>query len=65
MYMYCSTIMAVPIIDGIDSETFRYTPVYQAGQHFRGIFEWGFLYKESSVPQKVLNTRKYDSEPYK
>jgi len=57
--------MAVPIIDGIDSETFRYSPVYQAGHHFRGIFEWGFLYKESNVPQKVLNTRKYDSEPYK
>ena len=57
--------MAVPIIDGIDSETFRYSPVYGAGQHFRGIFEWGFLYKESSVPEKVLNTRKHDSEPYK
>ena len=57
--------MAVPIIDGIDSETFRYSPVYGAGQHFRGIFEWGFLYKESQVPLKVLNARKYGSEPYK
>jgi len=57
--------MAVPIIDGIDSETFRYSPVYAAGQHFRGIFEWGFLYKESSVPNNVLNARKYNSEPYK
>lgn len=57
--------MAVPIIDGIDSETFRYSPVYGAGQHFRGIFEWGFLYKESSVPRKVLDARKYNSEPYK
>lgn len=57
--------MAVPIIDGIDSETFRYSPVYAHGQHFRGIFEWGFLYKESHVPQKVLKQRKHDSEPYK
>ena len=65
LYVYCSTIMAVPIIDGIDSETFRYSPVYAAGQNFRGIFEWGFLYKESSVPNSVLNTRKYNSEPYK
>jgi len=57
--------MAVPIIDGIDSETFRYSPVYAAGQHYRGIFEWGFLYKESSVPNHVLNAREHNSEPYK
>jgi polypeptide N-acetylgalactosaminyltransferase len=57
--------MAVPIIDGIDWNTFRYSPVYQAGEHYRGIFEWGFLYKESRVPQKVLDMRKHNSEPYK
>ena len=37
--------MTVPIIDGVDHETFEYRTVYQAGQHFRGIFEWGMLYK--------------------
>lgn len=56
--------MTVPTIDGIDWNTFQYTPVYQDGQHYRGIFEWGFLYKESSVPEKVLRSRKYNSEPY-
>jgi polypeptide N-acetylgalactosaminyltransferase len=62
---YDRTIMAVPIIDGIDWNSFRYSPVYMAGEHHRGIFEWGFLYKESRVPQRVLSQRKHDSEPYK
>ena len=39
--------MTVPIIDGIDHETFEYRSVYQDHQHFRGIFEWGMLYKVS------------------
>ena len=39
------TTMTVPIIDGIDHETFEYHSVYQDHQHFRGIFEWGMLYK--------------------
>ena len=39
--------MTVPIIDGIDHETFEYRSVYQGHQHFRGIFEWGMLYKVS------------------
>lgn len=58
------TIMAVPTIDGIDWDNFRYHPVYGA-QHHRGIFEWGFLYKESVVPERELNRRKHNSEPYK
>ena len=29
-----------------------------------GIFEWGLLYKESEVPQKVLDSRRHKSEPY-
>jgi len=38
--------------------------VYGRGEHFRGIFEWGFLYKESRVPDQVLRLREHDSEPY-
>ena len=56
--------MAVPIVDGVDWDTFRYKPVYQDHKHFRGIFEWGFLYKESQVPQKELSKREHNSEPY-
>lgn len=56
--------MAVPIIDGIDLNTFRISPTYAANEHFRGIFEWGFLYKESLVPAKELDKRQHPSEPY-
>jgi hypothetical protein len=58
------TIMAVPTIDSIAWDTFRYRPVYTPGSLFRGIFEWGFLYKESSVPLTELNKRQHKSEPY-
>ncbi|KAF7279102.1 hypothetical protein GWI33_007615 [Rhynchophorus ferrugineus] len=57
--------MTVPIIDGIDHKTFEYRPVYGEDRHFRGIFEWGMLYKENEVPQRELRKRKYNSEPYK
>ncbi|XP_063927708.1 N-acetylgalactosaminyltransferase 7 [Zophobas morio] len=59
------TIMTVPVIDGIDHKTFEYRPVYGEDRHFRGIFEWGMLYKENEVPQRELNTRAHNSEPYK
>ena len=57
--------MTVPIIDGIDHKTFEYRPVYQDGHHYRGIFEWGMLYKENEVPSKEARSRKHNSEPYK
>lgn len=56
--------MAVPTIDSIDWNDFHVSPVYQKNTFFRGIFEWGFLYKESRVPSSVLATRKHNSEPY-
>jgi polypeptide N-acetylgalactosaminyltransferase len=62
---FCRTILAIPIIDGIDWDNFRYNPVYQGRDLFRGIFEWGFLYKESKVPEKALAERNHASEPYK
>ena len=30
------TTMTVPIIDGVDHDTFEYRPVYQGQTHFRG-----------------------------
>ncbi|XP_026463507.1 N-acetylgalactosaminyltransferase 7-like, partial [Ctenocephalides felis] len=60
-----STIMTVPVIDGIDHKTFEYRPVYGDGHHFRGIFEWGMLYKENEVPYRETKTRAHNSEPYK
>lgn len=61
---YDRTIMAVPIIESINWDDFSYSSVYSIN-HYRGIFEWGFLYKESSVPEKELNRRKHQSEPYR
>ena len=57
--------MAVPIVDGIDHNTMAYNPVYGADTNLRGIFEWGFFYKEKLVPQRELNKRKHKSEPYR
>lgn len=53
----------MPIVDGIDWNTMEYAPVYGKVLH-RGIFEWGFFYKETAVPEKELRKRKYNSEPY-
>lgn len=58
------TVMTVPIIDGIDHKTFEYRPVYGENRHYRGIFEWGMLYKENEVPERELSTREHNSEPY-
>lgn len=62
---YYRTTLAIPVIDGIDWNNFRYNPVYQGKELFRGIFEWGFLYKESKVPDRELVLREHNSEPYK
>lgn len=62
---YDRTTMTVPVIDGVDHKSFEYRPVYGDDRHFRGIFEWGMLYKENEVPLRELNKRKHNSEPYK
>lgn len=60
-----SQVMTVPVIDGIDHKSFEYRPVYADGHHYRGIFEWGMLYKENELPQREAKTRTHNSEPYK
>ncbi|XP_064484396.1 N-acetylgalactosaminyltransferase 7-like [Ornithodoros turicata] len=62
---YNRTTMTVPVIDGIDKDTFEYRPVYHGGTLFRGIFEWGMLYKEIEIPSSEVTRRKHESEPYK
>ncbi|KAB7494985.1 N-acetylgalactosaminyltransferase 7 [Armadillidium nasatum] len=59
------TIMTVPVIDGIDHDTFEYRPVYGPGSNFRGIFEWGMLYKETELPPEMERVRPHRSAPYK
>ncbi|KAK7069252.1 N-acetylgalactosaminyltransferase 7 [Halocaridina rubra] len=57
--------MTVPVIDGIDHDSFEYRPVYGAASNFRGIFEWGMLYKETELPPEIERQREHKSEPYK
>ena len=58
--------MTVPVIDGIDMNTWEYRRVYgEANRHFRGIFEWGLLYKETSLPDRERKHRQQDSEPFR
>lgn len=57
--------MTVPVIDGVDHKTFEYRPVYQEGHLYRGIFEWGMLYKENELPRREAKTRAHDSMPYR
>jgi polypeptide N-acetylgalactosaminyltransferase len=39
--------------------------VYFSGIRFRGIWEWGFLYKETEIPEAESKKMKYVTEPYK
>lgn len=58
------TVMTVPVIDGIDVNDFSIRAQYQ-GSLFRGIFEWGLLYKESELPPSEAKSREHQSEPYR
>lgn len=58
------TTMTVPLIDGIESTTFEIKSVHE-DHHFRGIFEWGMLYKEADLPAREIHSRAHQSEPYK
>uniref|UniRef100_A0A915CCR0 Polypeptide N-acetylgalactosaminyltransferase n=2 Tax=Parascaris univalens TaxID=6257 RepID=A0A915CCR0_PARUN len=59
-------VMTVPVIDGIDMHTWSYRRVYgSADRHFRGIFEWGLLYKETEITKEEARRRKYNSEPFR
>lgn len=55
--------LAVPIVDGIDWNTLEHQNIYGSTLN-RGIFEWGFLYKESQVPREESRRHKMSSEPY-
>nr|CDJ83108.1 Glycosyl transferase and Ricin B lectin domain containing protein [Haemonchus contortus] len=59
-------VMTVPVIDGIDSNTWEYRSVYgQADRHFSGIFEWGLLYKETAISAAEKNSRPHNSMPFR
>lgn len=33
--------------------------------YFRGIFEWGLLYKETEITEEEIARRKFKSEPFR
>ncbi|KAL3985756.1 Glycosyl transferase 2 family protein [Acanthocheilonema viteae] len=63
---YNRKVMTVPVIDGIDKDDWSYRIVYSSvDRHYRGIFEWGLLYKETEIPAQELTRRKHKSEPFR
>jgi len=58
------TTLSVPVIDGINWDDFSIKPVYAKGSHSRGLFEWGMLYKEGTLPAKEAAKSSHHSEPY-
>ncbi|MCP9264679.1 N-acetylgalactosaminyltransferase 7 [Dirofilaria immitis] len=59
-------VMTVPVIDGIDKDDWSYRIVYNSvDRHYRGIFEWGLLYKETEISAQELIRRKHNSEPFR
>ena len=54
--------VAVPIVDSINWDTLEHRNVYSGS--YRGIFEWGFLYKETPVPDKEFQRHSRPTEPY-
>ncbi|CAF1246323.1 unnamed protein product [Rotaria magnacalcarata] len=55
--------LAVPIVDGLEWNTLEHKNIY-GSTNYRGIWEWGFLYKETQIPDQEAKKRKYPSEPY-
>ncbi|CAB3398994.1 unnamed protein product [Caenorhabditis bovis] len=63
---YNRKVMTVPVIDGIDSNTWEYRSVYGSpNAHHSGIFEWGLLYKETQITERETANRKHNSQPFR
>uniref|UniRef100_A0A915K183 Polypeptide N-acetylgalactosaminyltransferase n=1 Tax=Romanomermis culicivorax TaxID=13658 RepID=A0A915K183_ROMCU len=62
-----SRTVTVPVIDSIDMNTWAYHPQYGGRTDilYRGIFEWGLLYKETELPEEEMKDRKYNSAPFR
>ncbi len=61
--MNVNELLNVLVKDGIDWDTLEHTDTYGVTLN-RGIFEWGFLYKETEVPEAELARHTHHSEPY-
>ncbi len=58
--------LVVPIVDKINWNTLEHSQVYPEKSRYKGIFEWGFLYKEMQLPPfyQGNNDQERFSKPY-
>ncbi len=54
----------VPFVDSLDWSSLEHRTVYQKGKLYKGIFEWGFLYKEQQLTSNDMNSLNYSTQPY-
>jgi polypeptide N-acetylgalactosaminyltransferase len=56
--------LAVPIVDSINWNTLEHREVYASKKRYKGIFEWGFLYKEMAVSEQDFEKLEHGTSPY-
>ncbi|KAI3380103.1 hypothetical protein SNEBB_010675 [Seison nebaliae] len=55
-------VLAIPIVDSINYNDFAYHPYYAS--HNVGIWEWGFLYKETELSKEKIEKLSQHTAPY-
>ncbi|KAI3389353.1 hypothetical protein SNEBB_010709 [Seison nebaliae] len=56
--------LAIPIVDGIEWNTFKHNVIYSSSSRFTGIWEWGFFYKETQATSRETSKHTRMTEPY-
>lgn len=52
-------------MDVIGFETFEYSALFSSGNRRVGIFDWGFLYKEMTIPRREADMHTSRTESYR
>ncbi|VDP00344.1 unnamed protein product [Soboliphyme baturini] len=67
LQQYSRRTVTVPVIDSIDMNNWEYAQQrgYGSKPLYRGIFEWGLLYKEAEIPKQEEVLREHQSEPFR
>ena len=56
--------MAVPLVDSIRWSNYQHRSLYPPNRRYIGIFEWGFLYKETYKVDEYETSLKFFTRPY-
>ncbi len=51
-------------MDGLDWNTLNHYEVYAPNTRNKGIFEWGFLYKEMTLSEQDFEKLEHGTSPY-